>query len=449
MLNPDSTDPEVGGLKGLRRAMRALRHRNFRLLWAGQWARATGLWMQLVATPLLLLSIGGTGIDLGVAYALQFGPILFLAPIGGALADRVDKRRWLMVLQTVSAAQALLFVLVLNAGGVAVWHVFALSVVLGLVNAAEMPTRVSFVGELVAKEDIPNAVALMMLAMNASRIIGPAIAGLLAASFGFGANFTWSLVAAVLTVVLVALIDALRTTELPPPADESVGDAIRAAARYIRGAPAVSAGLSLLGMFGVFGISFQTILPLHAIQVLGLDRAGYGFLLAVMGIGALAAALPMTLVTMRLAERLMFMAPLAFALLLAVLALFGDPIAAFVVIAPLGFFFVLINSTINVTVQGTVPHEFRGRTMGIYVSIMHGGGALGALIMGALATTIGPGRAMLIGAAGVAILTVGLRWWRDRRAASGRPGESREANPGQYNADVRPGSDRSQGESRG
>lgn len=353
--------------------MRALNHRNFRLLWAGQWARATGLWMQLVATPLLLLSIGGSALDLGVAYALQFGPILVLAPVGGALADRVDKRRWLMMLQAISALQALLFVLVILSGSVEIWQIFGLSVVLGLVNAAEMPTRISFVGELVADEDIPNAVALMMLAMNASRVIGPAIAGLLAALFGFAANLVWSLVAALLTVALVAFIDGSRTKEPAPATGESVGEMIRAATRYIAATPTVSVGLAVLGAFGVFGISFQTILPIHAVEVLGLDRAGYGFLVASMGAGALLAAVPMTLITMRNAMRLMFLTPLAFAGLLAILASTEVPPLAFLVIVPLGFFFVLINSSINVTVQGTVPHEYRGRTMGIYVSIMHGG----------------------------------------------------------------------------
>ena len=422
------------------RPLRALRHRNFRLLWAGQWARATGLWMQLVATPLLLLSIGGSAFDLGVAYALQFGPILFLAPVGGALADRVDKQRWLMILQATSAVQALGFVLVVGSGVVEVWHVFALSVVLGLVNAAEMPTRVSFVGELVDDEDIPNAVALMMLAMNASRIIGPAIAGLLAATLGFASNFSWSLVAAVATVALVGVIDQRRTRDAARGDGVSVRQAILAATRYIRGSPQVSAGLSLLGVFGIFGISFQTILPLHALADLGLDRAGYGLLVAAMGIGALAAALPMTMVSTGQAARMMFLAPLAFAALLAVLALAADAPLAFVVIAPLGFFFVLINSSINVTVQGTVPHEYRGRTMGIYVSIMHGGGALGALVMGGLATAVGPARAMLVGAAGVVLLTVTLRWWRSRRAASGSY-TAIEATPAPYNVDLRPGPD--------
>lgn len=396
----------------MRPAVRALKHRNFRLLWAGQWARATGLWMQLVATPLLLLSIGGSAVDLGIVYALQFGPILLLAPVGGAIADRVDRRALLMGLQGVTAAQALLMVVVITSGSVASWQIFALAAVLGVVNAAEMPTRISLVGELVPDEDLPNAVALMMVAMNASRIIGPAIAGLLVATIGYEANFIWSFSGATLAVVLVRLIDGERTIGQTTAAEESVWRSILGAVAYIWRTPLVRTGLGLLAVFGVFGISFQTILPLYAIDMLGLDPAGYGFIVAAMGVGALSAALPITMLGTRTAGRLMFIAPVVFACLLASLALTTVPEVAFALIVPLGFFFVMTNAVINVTVQGTIAHQFRGRTMGIYVSIMHGGGALGALIMGLLASMFSVPVAMSVGAgmtAALALILLGVR----------------------------------------
>jgi len=143
-----------------------------------------------------------------------------------------------------------------------------------------------------------------------------------------------------------------------------------------------------------------------------------------MGVGALAAALPMTLVSVSQARRIMLLAPLAFALFLAVLAVTRSVPLAFLVITPLGFFFVLINSSVNVTVQGTIPHEYRGRTMGIYVSIMHGGGAVGALVMGALAELVGVTTAMLVGAAATAGITIALR---ARAAAMGAADAARTA----------------------
>lgn len=398
----------------LRPVLRALKHRNFRLLWAGQWARATGLWMQLVATPLLLLSIGGSAVDLGIVYALQFGPILLMAPVGGAIADRVDRRSLLMGLQGITAAQALLMVFVITSGSVASWQIFALAAVLGVVNAAEMPTRISMVGELVPDEDLPNAVALMMVAMNASRVIGPAIAGLLAATVGYAANFSWSFVGATLAVVLVRLIDGERTVSQHPAADESVWSSIVDAVTYIWRTPLIRIGLGLLAVFGVFGISFQTILPLYAIDILGLDPAGYGFIVAAMGVGGLSAALPITLVGTRTASRLMFVAPLVFAALLAGLALTTLPMAAFALIVALGFFFVMTNAVINVTVQGTIAHRYRGRTMGIYVSIMHGGGALGALIVGVMASMTTVPLAMFLGAGMTAALVMVLLTIRPR-----------------------------------
>jgi len=420
---PSDEVPAATGSTAAARGLRSLKHRNFRLVWAGQWARATGLWMQLVATPLLVISLGGSAFELGVVYALQFGPILLFAPLGGALADRIEKRRWVMILQAISAIQAFAFVIAIATDTVTMAHIFVLATVLGLVNAAEMPARVSFVAEVVPDEDLPNAVALMMVAMNASRIIGPAAAGLLAAAFGFSSNFLWSAVAAVVTIVTFAAVDNQRTRAAPKPTGESVRDSLLAGITYIRNTSSVSIPMLLLAMFGVFGISFQTILPIYAIDVLGVDKSTYGFLLAAMGLGALAAALPMTLVSVPRARQIMLLAPLAFALFLAVLAVTRSVPLAFLVITPLGFFFVLINSSVNVTVQGTIPHEYRGRTMGIYVSIMHGGGAVGALVMGSLAEIVGVTTAMLVGAAATAIITILLR----ARAAAVRAAEAARA----------------------
>lgn len=393
----------------LLRGLRALRHRDFRLLWAGQWARATGHWMQVVATPLLLLSLGAGAMEVGIAYALQFGPLLFLAPFGGALADRLDKRKWLMTLQALTSVQAMMFVAVIVTGMVEVWHIFVLALAFGLLNASEMPTRVSFVAELVPEDELPNAVALMLVAMNGSRVVGPALAGIFAAAFGYGSNYAWSLVAALLAVILVSRISGVRTRKRALRTSESMVESVLGAGRHLRSVPLLVTGLGLLASFGVFGVSFQTIAPIYAIETLGLDEAGYGFLIAAMGVGALGAALPMTLITTALATRLMFIAPMMFGALLVVLAITRVPLVAYAAIVPLGFFFVLINSTINVTVQGTIDHEFRGRTMGIYVSIMHGGGAVGAIIMGIVASLLGAPTAMLIGAGGIAATTLLLR----------------------------------------
>lgn len=418
-MTAQEREPARPATERLVRGLRALRHRDFRLLWAGQWARATGHWMQLVATPLLLLSLGAGAVELGIAYALQFGPLLVLAPFGGALADRLDKRRWLMTLQTVTALQAATFVIVISTGIVEVWQVYVLAALFGLLNASEMPTRVSFVAELVPDEDLPNAVALMLVAMNASRVIGPALAGILAVAFGYGANFTWSLVAALLAVLLVGLISSKRTRLAPPQRVESIFTSVANAVRNVRTDSVIMTGLGLLAAFGIFGVSFQTIAPVYAIDTLGLDEAGYGFFVAAMGVGALLAALPLTLMGTRQASRLMFVAPIAFGILLAVMALTREPMVAYLTIIPLGFFFVLINSSINVTVQGTIDHEFRGRTMGIYVSVMHGGGAIGAVIMGVLAAWLGAPAAMLIGAAGIMIATGILRLSRGALALPG------------------------------
>lgn len=354
--------------------------------------------MQLVATPLIVLALGGSAFDVSLAFALQFTPILLIAPIGGVLADRIPKRKGLLILQCVSVAQASTYLLVVATDSAVIPIVLVLSLVNGLVGALDMPMRTSFIAELLPDEDLPNGVALMMVAFNGSRIIGPAVAGVVVATLGFEATFIWSAVLGVVTLGLLASMDGQRSRPAPQPTGASVLRSLLAGLRYAATTRSVRTAIAIIAAHAVFGLSFLGIAPVYAIGVLGMDGAGYGLLIATMGVGAVAAAIPMTLVTLPIARRLMLMAPLVFSGLQLALGLNTMPAIAFLLIAPLGFFSLLVSSSVSVTIQSLVSHDLRGRVMGLYIAVMQGGSALGALFMGGLAETFGVPFAMTTGA---------------------------------------------------
>lgn len=384
-------------------ALRALRHRNFRLLWLGQLARGTGMWMQLVALPLLVVALGGGAWELGTLAALQFAPILVLAPLGGVLADQLPKRRLLVGLQVVSAAQATALALLVVAGKADIGLVLLLSAVFGLVNAAEMPVRWSLVSELVGPTDLPNAIALHSAAFNATRILGPAIAGLLIALIGAWAAFVWAAAVAILTAFLVLRLDPERIAVATGGMPDRIGGALTEGLRYAVASGPVRTSLLTLTVVSTIGMSFQAILPIFAVERLGMDARGYGALLAAMGVGALVAVVPMSTSSVSRARRYMLITPLILAVSVAVLTIVRSQLVALLPMATIGFAYVLAAASINLTIQHTASAEIRGRMVGLYIATLHGGAAIGGFAIGALAEGIGPLSAMVVSAAATAL----------------------------------------------
>src|SRR5688572_27605995 len=171
------------------RGLAAMRHANYRRFWLGQIGSLVGAWMQSVALPWLVLQLGGSALQLGLVMACLFGPSMIVAPLGGVLADRVDKRLTLIVVNAVAMVQATAMFVLVFSGVVEIWHVYLLAVVAGVVGAIEMPVRQAFVAELVPRRDLVSAVALSSTSFNLSRVVGPAIAGVTIAAFGVASNF--------------------------------------------------------------------------------------------------------------------------------------------------------------------------------------------------------------------------------------------------------------------
>ena len=391
----------------------AVRHRNFRLYWIGQIVSLVGTWMQTVSQPWLVLLLGGTPIQLGLVLALQFAPSLALAPLGGVLADRVDKRSLLLVTQSVAALQALVLFGLTVTGVVQIWHIMLLALALGFVNALDMPVRQSFAAELVPREDLMNAITLNSASFNLARVIGPAVAGITLAFFGPAFNFAINAVSYLSVLAALRLMDAAAMLRIPmPELRPSIRRSLAEGIRYALRTPTVLWPLVLLGGIGTFGMNFQTLLPLFARYTLHLEADGFGALFAAMGVGSLIGSLTLAFIgSRRPLVGMILGGASSFVVFEALLGVSRSAIAAFPVIILVGFSSMLMINSINVIVQRSVPDELRGRVMALYVTVFAGSTPIGGLVAGAIAQAWGPPAGFLVGA-GVTILFIGLAAWQ-------------------------------------
>jgi MFS family permease len=408
---------------GFARGFVAMRHPNYRRYWFGQIGSLVGAWMQSVALPWLVLQLGGSPLQLGTVMALMFGPSMVIAPLGGVLADRLDKRRTLIAVNAVAMLQAsTLFVLAFS-GVVEIWHVYLLALVAGFVNAIEMPVRQAFVAELVPRDDLTNAIALSSTSFNLSRVVGPAVAGVTIAVFGVALNFGINAVSYLSVIAGLLRIDTRELHQAPRPASfPSIRSSLGEGLRYARATPTVLWPLVLLGGMSALAMNFQTLLPIFSRDALGMDSGGYGALFATMGAGSLVGSLALAFATsQRPAVRLIIGGGAAFLAMAFLLGLVRAPLAAFPLVAGIGLASMLMVNTINVTVQNSVPDALRGRVMSLYVTVFAGTAPIGGLFAGFLAETVGAPAAFSIGAT-LATVVLALVWWRLRRVSVPRVG---------------------------
>jgi MFS family permease len=397
----------------LRRGMAALRHRNYRLYWFGQIVSLIGTWMQSVSQPWLVLLLGGSPLQLGPVLALQFLPAMFLAPLGGVLADRVDKRKILMVTAVAAMLQATILFALTFSGRVEIWHVMVLATMLGLVSAIEMPVRQAFAAELVPRRDLVNAIALNSASFNLARVIGPAVAGLALAFFGPAFNFGINAVSYLAVLIGLWLMRPSELHRMERPARfDSVRRSLAEGIGYAMRTPTVLWPLVLLGGMSVFAMNFQTLLPLFARDTLGLGAEGYGALFAVMGAGSLVGSLSLAFAGGRRPMlALMLGGAIGFVIFEAILSVTRTPAAAYPLILVIGFSSMVMVNTINVMIQNSVSHELRGRVMSLYVTVFAGSAPIGGFFAGAVAEVWGAPAGFLLGAA-ISVLFVGLVAWQ-------------------------------------
>lgn len=387
----------------LRRSLNSLQVPNYRRYFAGQVVSLSGNWMQMVAELWLVLSLTGSGLAVGVTTALQFAPILLFGAWGGVLADRWPKRRLLACTQALMAIPALFLFAVTVAGVVAPWMIFAAAFARGTVNSIDNPTRQSFVFEMVGAERVVNAVSLNSVLVQSARIIGPATAGILIATAGVEPCF---LLNALTFAAMIAALRRMDPAELQsaPPARLEPG-AVRAALRYVRGAPELAIPLAMMALVGTLGFNFQTVLPLFAEFSFGAGASGYALLLGAMGVGAVVGAL-VNGARGRVNPGILTGAALLFGAMSLLAAAAPTLALAALALVPVGAASVTFAASVNSALQLAVAPAMRGRVMALYSVVFLGSTPIGGPLTGWLAGAVGPRAGLVL--AGASALTAGL-----------------------------------------
>jgi MFS family permease len=382
-------------------------HRSFRLLWTGAFLSSVGTWTQDVALAWLIYSELGDPVYLGLRAFAAEAPLLAFMLVGGAVADRVDRRRILLASQLLQMAFAIALGALYALGRLGIGPILLLAVLTGLAQSQSAPTYQAVLPTLVPKPSIPNAVALNSLQFNLSRTIGPALAGMLLAKAGALACF------AVNAVSFLAVIVALVRIELPAPAQKPVGslrESLAAGLRFALRDPTISMLMALAGLGSFLAFPLVTYLPVVADDTLGSGAAGYSLLLSSFGAGAILGAVATAQRGDRPGRgRLLLMSFGSYGIAtLGALQSRAQPLSMALLFVA-GASLVAAFSTLNSLLQEQAPNELRGRVVSIYGLAFRGGGPLGSLAAGFLVKSFGAGMALSAFAALLVLFAAALR----------------------------------------
>lgn len=387
--------------------------------------RGAVVWLLFVAIPWYALQLGAGPVELGIVTALQTLPTLFVAPLGGVVADRLHRPRVLVVCQILSAVVAGGLCLVTLADGMTIPLLMLGALSLGIITALELPVRQTYLTELVPSDLATNAVALHSTAWNTARFIGPALAGLLIASVGIAATFAFAAVTAVIVGWTILVIERRPWHRRPRPATTvRVLTALREGAAYAFRDPLIRWALVFVTAGGILGIqTFQTLAPLYATEALGLEADGYGALISLWGLGAVIAAYFIAWFAHGDRRPWLVAGGLGMAAVLGAMALVHVVALAFALAIVLGIAQIALVQNALIAVQQAAPDAMRGRVMGLYTTVFQGFSPFGAILAGVVASIAGVPGAMLFASAVLACVmaagAVALRRSRaaDRRAA--------------------------------
>lgn len=371
----------------------ALRHRNFRRYVLGQGVSLIGFWTQSVAQSWLVYRLSGSAVALGAVSAASYFPVLLVAPLAGVLADRMDKRRLVMVTQSTAMVLAFTLGVLVTLDRVTVAGVAVFAFLLGVVGAVDLPTRQAFIVEMVGPEDLSGAIALNASVFNSARVIGPAIAGALVALVGEGPCCMIN------GVSYGALLWALAGMRLPAAVahgGRTIHGGLRSGLRYVRHHPTARALLLALGVVSALSLQVNVLFPVLARQVFAADARGYGLLLTAFGAGAVVSALALAWGRADVAQaRWRLVGGLAgFGVGFLGLALTNCFAVALVCNLIAGLGMVRYTATTNALLQLRVDDEFRGRVMGLHTVMFMGTSPVGSLLLGAMAEHWGPAAAV-------------------------------------------------------
>lgn len=398
--------------------LRVFRHRNYRLFFSGQLVSLMGTWITQVAQGWLVYDLSHSPLLLGITSFAGQVPVFFITSFGGMVADRVDRRRLLMITQSLAMAQAAALAVLTLSGLIQVWEVVALALFKGLVNAFDVPTRQAFTIDMVGREDLRNAISLNSIMFNLARVIGPSAAGLIIAAWGTGVCFTVDAVSygAVLVGIFLMVVPSKTRREAGKPFTE-----LREGFRYAWSSHTIRITLLLIAILAACGASYVSQMPAVAREVLHQGATGLGALMASIGIGALFGAYGLA----RVPDKYLMVTPMLAS------ATFGLSLIAFsqsqmlwlsmLLLMPAGCSLVLLGGSSNTIIQ-TVSHDHvRGRVVALYTMAFMGMMPWGSLLLGWLAETIGVGRSIGLGGAVCVVAALGAYYLRGPKYVLSHP----------------------------
>jgi MFS family permease len=370
-------------------ALRALSNRDYRLFFFGQGASLIGTWMQSIAASWLIYRLTGSAFMLGLAAFLGQIPVFLISPVAGVLGDRWSRHRILLIVQVMSMIQAFVFAAVTLGGVVQVWHILVLTGILGIINAFEMPVRQAFIIEMIKdRDELPNAIALNSSIFNASRLVGPAVAGLVVAAAGEGVCFLIN------GLSYIAIIAAFLSMNVTPARIEKTGKNVFSDMKdgfdyAVRSVP-IRDILILIALMSLFGMTFPVLLPVFADRVFGGGSHTFGILVSASGAGAFLATIYLAMRRSLQGQGLiMNVAVYTFALSLMAFAYSDIIYLSTLLLVIIGFSMIVVVASCNMVLQAVVDEDKRGRVMSFYIMAFTGAAPAGSLLAGSLSSKAG------------------------------------------------------------
>ena len=374
----------------------AFEHRNYRLYWFGNLASLIGTWMQNIATGWLVLTLTNSPFFVGLNSTVTWLPAWFVSLPAGAMADRFDKRKLMILTQSLLALFALVLAALYWTHVLTIYYVLIISCVSGFVASMNGPIAQTLVPDLVGRKNVLNAIALNNAMFNSARIIGPAIAGVFLGTIGAGGCF------GINSASFLAIIGALWL--IPHRAEESVWHQIKEGLRFVRGHPDIRVIVILTAVFSSFGIIYLPLMPVFARDVFHAGAREYGVMMTCVGIGAVVGGLTLaTISKTRHKGRILILGTAGIGIVSIALSLVHDVRLALPLIALIGFCQTSITSLMNTLIQTIAPEHIRGRALSVYMLAFNGMFPLGCLLGGAIAQRFGAPAATLVGGCAVLV----------------------------------------------
>lgn len=378
------------------RSFPALTHKYFRYFWFGQCISLIGTWMQSTTQGWLVLQISekNSSFLLGLISALQFTPVMLFSLFAGVIIDRFCKRKILLFTQTALMLVAIFQGILVFTGTIRVWHIALFALFIGCINTLDMPARQAIVVDLVGKENLMNGIALNSTIFNGARIIGPAVAGIVIAYTGIQWGY---IINGISFIPVIYGIYKIRIISRGERKEKKILTEIKDGLIYIKGNSELIKNFALVSVMGIFAFNYNVLIPVFAVDILGLSSKGYGALMSILGCGSLVGALTIATRSKRGPKsKLILLSSYMVTSILILIGINKNMYILGILLAFVGLFNIFFSTSANSTIQMKTTDEYRGRVMSVYSLLFTGVAPIGSLFTGAVSNAVGPGIAFIL-----------------------------------------------------